>query len=255
MRSMAGTYHPAGSMNVSFLNQLRIREIQDLLEMHGDIFRGKKVIEIGGGTGVQADVLARVAESLESLEIEGSAYVKSGTTRVTVYDGHRLPFPDASVDVVYSSNVLEHIAHRDAFQREIMRILKPGGHAVHTMPTQWWKLRDMLETILLLVPRSVLALYRKLRHQPMPHHGSFLEYVIGERHGEFGNTLTEPYHFAPHTWLGHFRRLGWKVVDEHGGGLFYTGRILLAEGLPWRMRRMLARWFGSSVHVYLLQKQ
>jgi len=41
----------------------------------------------------------------------------------------RLPFPDGDFDVVYHSNVLEHI-RRDAapaFMRECFRVLKPGG--------------------------------------------------------------------------------------------------------------------------------
>lgn len=41
----------------------------------------------------------------------------------------RLPFPDGDFDVVYHSNVLEHIRRDDAlpFMRECIRVLKPGG--------------------------------------------------------------------------------------------------------------------------------
>lgn len=41
----------------------------------------------------------------------------------------RLPFPDNDFDVVYHSNVLEHIRRDDAlpFMRECFRVLKPGG--------------------------------------------------------------------------------------------------------------------------------
>jgi len=41
----------------------------------------------------------------------------------------RLPFPNADFDVVYHSNVLEHIRRDDAlaFMRECFRVLKPGG--------------------------------------------------------------------------------------------------------------------------------
>jgi len=41
----------------------------------------------------------------------------------------RLPFPDNDFDVVYHSNVLEHIRREDApaFMRECFRILNPGG--------------------------------------------------------------------------------------------------------------------------------
>ena len=41
----------------------------------------------------------------------------------------RLPFPDNDFDIVYHSNVLEHIRRDDApaFMRECFRVLKPGG--------------------------------------------------------------------------------------------------------------------------------
>jgi predicted SAM-dependent methyltransferase len=41
----------------------------------------------------------------------------------------RLPFPDGDFDVVYHSNVLEHIRRENAlsFMRECFRVLKPGG--------------------------------------------------------------------------------------------------------------------------------
>lgn len=122
---MAKTY-----MNISFLNSLREREIQDIIELYGDLFRGKRVLEIGGGTGVQAEFLASLAGEVVSLEIAESNYRESANHRVALYDGHHIPFPDASFDVVYSSNVLEHIAHRDSFQEELARVLKPGGHAI-----------------------------------------------------------------------------------------------------------------------------
>ena len=40
-----------------------------------------------------------------------------------------VPFPDQSVDVVYSSHFLEHLLRKDALQllRESWRVLKPGG--------------------------------------------------------------------------------------------------------------------------------
>lgn len=241
-------------MNISYLNQLRVREIEDILEKHGELFKGKRVLEIGGGTGVQAEFLAKVANEVVSLEIEESNYRESANHRIVFYDGHHIPFPDASFDLVYSSNVLEHIAHRDAFQQELARVLKPGGYALHSMPTHWWKMRDMIENILILPGRIVLMCYKGLRAKPLPTYGGLLDLLFGSRHGEFGNTVTEVWHFMPQTWVRHFQRLAWLVVEVHGGGLFYTGRLWMAGRLPWPLRRMLARIFGSSVHVYLLQK-
>ena len=45
-----------------------------------------------------------------------------------------IPLPDASVDVVLSTQVLEHITEHERAASELCRILKPGGHAVITVP-------------------------------------------------------------------------------------------------------------------------
>jgi SAM-dependent methyltransferase len=62
-------------------------------------------------------------------------------------DVTRLPFPDASVDRVIASEVLEHVPDDDAAFAEIARVLRPGGLAVVTVP-RWgpervcWALSD-----------------------------------------------------------------------------------------------------------------
>lgn len=40
------------------------------------------------------------------------------------------PLDDASVDVVHSNQVIEHLAETDHFMREIRRVLRPGGYAI-----------------------------------------------------------------------------------------------------------------------------
>jgi SAM-dependent methyltransferase len=52
-------------------------------------------------------------------------------------DAIRLPFPDASLDRIVCSEVLEHIwDHRGAIT-ELVRVLKPGGRMAVTIPTRW----------------------------------------------------------------------------------------------------------------------
>lgn len=45
-----------------------------------------------------------------------------------------IPLPDASVDVVLSTQVIEHIADHERAAAEFDRILRPGGHAIITTP-------------------------------------------------------------------------------------------------------------------------
>lgn len=56
-------------------------------------------------------------------------------TRIRELDGHRIPWPTASVDVVVSNMVFEHI---DAFEpalAEIDRVLRPGGVFLNLFPS------------------------------------------------------------------------------------------------------------------------
>ena len=67
-----------------------------------------------GGTGAM--------QRLIDLGIEGH-FLQVGTDP--------LPIPDATVDVVFVGNVIEHLPHSPKqFMADIMRVLKPGGHLV-----------------------------------------------------------------------------------------------------------------------------
>src|SRR5262245_49551938 len=44
----------------------------------------------------------------------------------------RLPFPDASFDVVFSNDSVHHLRDRSAVLREWSRVLRPGGHILFT---------------------------------------------------------------------------------------------------------------------------
>jgi SAM-dependent methyltransferase len=45
-----------------------------------------------------------------------------------------LSYPDASIDVVLSSDVFEHVPHPYRAHAEVHRVLRPGGHHVFTVP-------------------------------------------------------------------------------------------------------------------------
>jgi len=52
----------------------------------------------------------------------------------TYYEGDRWPVSDASVDVVLTTETLEHVPEPTAFLSEAFRCLKPGGRILLTVP-------------------------------------------------------------------------------------------------------------------------
>jgi SAM-dependent methyltransferase len=49
----------------------------------------------------------------------------------------RLPFDDATFDLVYSTSVLEHVSDHRAALSEMARVLKPGGVSLHHFPSPY----------------------------------------------------------------------------------------------------------------------
>jgi SAM-dependent methyltransferase len=63
----------------------------------------------------------------------------------------RLPFPDASFDLLLSKSVLEHLESPEESFREFARVLRPGGTALLLTPNRW----DYVSMISTLVPNRL----------------------------------------------------------------------------------------------------
>ncbi|HUI02043.1 MAG TPA: class I SAM-dependent methyltransferase [Acidimicrobiales bacterium] len=57
--------------------------------------------------------------------------------RTVAADGHRLPVPDGTSDVTFSSNVLEHVPAAAPFLAEMVRVTRPGG-TIYVSFTAWY---------------------------------------------------------------------------------------------------------------------
>ena len=74
-----------------------------------------------------------------SIDLAGSTYARDRVFPVIDYDGRTLPFAAGDFDAVLSSNVLEHVYDLAGMEREIRRVLAPGGRCVHVLPTHVWR--------------------------------------------------------------------------------------------------------------------
>lgn len=87
------------------------------------------MLDVGGGPGYFRDAFTGAGATYFALdadlgELAGQGEVAPGTV---LGSGLALPFADGSLDVCYSSNVLEHVADPWRMAEEMVRVTRPGG--------------------------------------------------------------------------------------------------------------------------------
>jgi SAM-dependent methyltransferase len=105
---------------------------QVLADDYAARLRPARVMDLGCGAGDSVDLFRALDPEVDwvGVDIEDSHEV-SGRTRAdaefVTFDGQRLPFEDASFDLVYCKQVLEHVEHPHELLHEVARVLRPGG--------------------------------------------------------------------------------------------------------------------------------
>jgi SAM-dependent methyltransferase len=107
---------------------------------------GKQLLEIGLGEGSDSELLIRQRARWSGVDLTAES-VERVRTRLMLRDlPHeelrqgsvlQLPFADNSFDMVFSHGVLHHVPDIEQAQREIHRVLRPGGELVIMMYARW----------------------------------------------------------------------------------------------------------------------
>jgi SAM-dependent methyltransferase len=136
--------------------------------------RGRRVLDLGCGSGYGAARVAEVAASVHAVDVSAEAvayaaatYARANTTFSVIQADADLPFADGQFDVVLSFQVIEHVRDHAAYLAQAARVQAEGGRLVLITPDRrhrllpgqrpWnrWHLREYAGTELRsLVSRS-----------------------------------------------------------------------------------------------------
>lgn len=96
------------------------------------------MLDLGAGAGIVSQMNFKgLAEKVCGVDpdprVESNPYIDEGRVGL----GQNIPYPDASFDIVFADNVLEHIDSPDDVLSEIFRVLKPGGYFLGKTPNKY----------------------------------------------------------------------------------------------------------------------
>jgi len=99
---------------------------------------GKRILDVGCGVGMYMQAFGRYAAEVYGIEIEfpRALEARARATGVVQAVGEALPFASSSFDVAFSHEVLEHVQDDRQSAREMVRVVRPGGHIVIFVPNR-----------------------------------------------------------------------------------------------------------------------
>jgi SAM-dependent methyltransferase len=145
-------------------NFVRRREAEITFSMFPEV-RFHLALELGAGDGGQSATISQYCDKLVCTEKDERSHAWLGQTilqrkmpnvEYRLCDAQDLSqFADGMFDLVFSSNMLEHIPDVDECLTECRRVLRDDGLMLHTMPSRWWKVFSSALHIVRLRPPGI----------------------------------------------------------------------------------------------------
>jgi SAM-dependent methyltransferase len=175
--------------------------------------QGKRVLEVGAGTGRDSLALARRGARVVTIDYSDQSLrimrdVAGAELEIVCGDALALPFADASFDIVFHQGLLEHFRRPLDLLRENHRVLAGGGHLLVDVPQRW-------------------------------HYYTLMKHALMAANRWFAGWETE---FGARELANLMREAGFDITGEYGTNLFppvwYRGvrRVLLKGGVRLPMR-------------------
>lgn len=136
--------------------------------------RGKRVLDVGCGTGNLLQLLREKGALAEGIEISRFAAEKARKKGLSVVNTDLMSLPDTpSYDIITAFDILEHLPAPVPFITKVLRLLRQGGVFIFSTPdagsaraaekgNQWYGYTSSLEHILYFSKVSLSGIFRRV---------------------------------------------------------------------------------------------
>jgi len=214
--------------DLSFLKKIRIFELQQCLKF---IPKGSRVLDFGAGSGQQALYLTEQGYQVKAIDVASSNYRYEKVYPIQLYDGTNIPYDAQSFDIVFSSNVFEHIKSTEATLSSLHSITTDDARLILVMPSATWRIWTIITDLI------------RSWHFTRPH-------GVHSR-----NVFEEVYKFRRNWWFKKLETYQWTLENYYTNKIFYTGNNIFGPRLSLNIRKIMSSLLGSSCNIFILKKR
>ena len=230
-----------------------------------------KGLEIGAGDGFQSQLLIKYIQNLVCTEYYTDSFSKvekNENIKYKILDATciRETFSKNEFDIIFSSNLLEHLFQIGRVLDGMYFILKDNGLMIHIMPNRLWKFihvfvwyfkypQRIKNKVLRRQPKRSQTGWKTSGNNPKTDHGTYLHYriksfVSPKPHGISKSNFREFLIFGPKHWRTLFINAGFDLVEIKKLQFHTPYRYNFEFG-----RRLLTKMGLCSSYAYIIRKK
>lgn len=231
---------------IKHLHAFRKRELEIAFSEIGRKF--SKGLELGAGDGYQSQLLSNHVDELIATDLNEDRLPNMSNTsniKFLVCDAEKVGtvFEESSFDLVFSSNLMEHLPDVNSCFNGIHKVLKDDGIVIHIMPSPSWR----FFATCLHIPNKMVNIIERVIFKKGTHlskgnnlktktkqRSSLFRLLVPKPHGVSKNFITELWDFRKGRWQREFHLTGFEIIvikkgpvsSGYGFGLDKLRRIL-----------------------------
>lgn len=239
------------------VRNIELKTLEEILQLNKNL----KILEIGGGDGYQAKVLADKGFSVVSIDIEPRLPQVFPVKKI---DNTTLNFSDETFDIIFTSHVLPHVQNIEQMFNEIKRIVKKDGIIVHVVPTTGWSFITNIWHYLFIPKYLFRSIKKRIFKKEQLQIENIQKIEIHESSqnkikklflhplGENPSFIHELVYFSRKHWIKLFLDNGFKIIEIKNSSYITSGYGIFRFKLV-SFRKIFGKYFFSSSYCFVLK--
>lgn len=227
-----------------------------------------KILELGSGDGFQSKKLTLYAKKVIATDYLLEEQKNEPNVQRIQCDAENITkkFKKKEFDLIYSSNMMEHLQNPEKSVTESLQVLKDDGIIIHVMPNTLWKIFQLLFFHINLVIVGIEALLnnniktqikkqknitKKTENNPkrVKKYSLLRKIIWPIPHGEYPTNISELFMYRKKRWIHLFNKEA-NVLQV------IKGPISTGYGFGCRPLKKLLEKIGlCTEYIYIIQKK